>query len=91
MSNENTALQIPSKPDITEVIIFALRQEYEPLASWDPSEPAADVEFLTTIDLMEEISGFGTTDIDTITRAMLKHGFTIRTHDGKAYWLLRKK
>ena len=91
MSNENTALQIPSKPDITDVIIYALRQEYEPMPSWAGNEDPGEVEFRTTIDLMEEISGFGTTDTDTITRAMLNHGFTIRSIDGKAYWLLRKK
>lgn len=91
MSEESQTLTIPSKPNITNIIIYALRQEYEPLTSWDPSAHGMEnVEFKTTVELMEEIEGFGSTDIDSITQAMLKEGFTIRTIDGSPFWLLRK-
>jgi len=91
MSEQSLSVAIPSKPNITDIIIYALRQEYEPLISWDPATLAMDnVEFKTTTELMEEIEGFGSTDVDSITRAMLHEGFTIRTIDGTPFWLLRK-
>jgi len=90
MSKEPSS-QIPLNPDITEVIIDALRQEYEPLSSGDTRKKLDDIEFKTTTDLMEEIQGFGTTDVDTVTRAMIRAGFTIRTIDGHPYWLLKKR
>jgi len=100
MSDESQSIQIPSKPDITEIIIYALRQEYEPVLGWNSEiqnskseieNPKFEIEFKTTIDLMEEINSFGTADRETVTRAMLSHGFTIRTIEGKPYWILRKK
>jgi hypothetical protein len=92
MSNEQL---LPSKtihPNITEIIIYALRQEYTPVHNWEVEiEHPEEIEYKTTIDLMEEIQGFGETNADIISLAMIDAGFSIRTINGAPFWLLRKK
>jgi len=82
MSNEQI---ISVDPAVTRMIISAIMQEYSPCPT-----VAEATDFLTTIDIMENISGFGDTDMDTVTKTMIDSGFIVRTIDGVPYWLLKR-
>ncbi len=80
MSNEPV---VPVDPAITRLIISAIRQEYAPCKTVSEA-----TDFLSTIDILENISGFCITDVETVTKAMIDAGYIIRTIEGSPYWLL---
>lgn len=83
MSKGNEILS--ADPRFTKLIINALLSEYSPAVSFTEA-----TDFKTTVELIEEIEGFASTDRETVTDAMIEAGFIIRTIDGAPFWLLRK-
>ncbi len=81
--SENEKIAI--NPRLTKLIVSAIGREYAPAATITEA-----TDFFTTIDILEIISGFAVTDLDTVTQAMIDAGYSIATIEGAAYWLLRK-
>lgn len=86
-TNENPAPgnQQPSPPAITDRIIAALCEFYQ------PEGLPENMELKTTMDLIDELSAIADIEKLTISLAMETAGFQLKYTDAGMYWKLYKK
>lgn len=77
--------QQPTPPTITDHIIAALCEFYQPAG-----EPES-MELKTTIDLIDEIASIADIEKWTVTLALETAGFKLKYTDAGMYWKLYRK
>lgn len=53
--------------------------------------PAPDVEFLSTIDILEELSSICDVEKSKLVTALSQSGFSLYHNDAGSFWLLKRK
>ena len=85
LNSEPETLNSETSPIITDNLIKALCELYE------PTDTTEGVELKTSIDLMEEMAPIADVEKEEIATAMEKANFKLKYTDAGVFWMLKKK
>lgn len=89
LENQPAGTNDPGKeeiPSINEILFKSLISMYIPV-----NTPAPDVEFLSTIDILEELSSICDVEKSKLVTALSQSGFSLYHNDAGSFWLLKRK
>ena len=85
---KNHSQESSPKPvdNITEILINAFIEFYEPASADDP-----EAERLTTLDIIEQMENITDVYKGIVASALREHGFKITYTDAGPFWLIKKR
>ena len=78
--------KIEDSPSITKILIEKFISMYQPTSTL-----GADVELMTTVDIMEELYPICEVEKNEIVAVLSKFGFSLHHNEAGSFWLLKRK